>query len=524
MTVDTSATAAILDEGTHGITARQVFNADSEETTQVGNLSIDAPVPSDPTSLLTITVDATPLAFTTSPSTSVIADYTYSYLPSVDAADLWRYELVDDTTYDIPSDMTIDPSTGQVTWTPTIGQVGTHQAAIRAIDSAGNETIQDMTITVVEQEITIEVAIVETPTGYDGSTGAPISEPAGGGVNRADLPIVEWSNYYVEIWVTPSEGASGVWLDLDYNGDYHVPVTIEYGPAFTDNQSGTINEAIDQIENLGASTDRSDLGDGRVLLARVSFAPVSGAAGVPLEYDSVTGDLQLVASGIAVDATYVELTAGGTFDQPTIYPPEAWLAPAIYDLNDNGSVDIADLSLFAARFGAIFTQGSDTQIRAADFNDSGTVDIADLSYFAANFGTSAGDTQTYPDGWLESLTLPESQPQAMIPAVATQAMILPLEEETNTTETELTIFEPTPTEEAATPIDDSSSSADTTDNPLATIPLAISNQSESNADDEIIAVDSYFTELEEAAPVTTQSDDQPSELTDTLTDDLLSSL
>jgi|GEM_PF-3028064 len=501
--IDTSATAATLADGAHDIRARQVFNPDGTETTQVGNLELDAPVPGDPTAL-TLTVDATPLQFTTTPATSVYADSNYSYLPSLDAGDLWQYELVDDATYDIPVGMTVNPSTGQVTWTPTTDQAGIHQAAIRAIDLAGNETTQEMTIEVLEQEITIDVAIVETPTDVDGSTGAPIASPPGGGVHQADLPISEWSTYYVEIWVTPSEGADGAWIDLDYNADFHTPGAIEFGPAFTGGQTGTVNSAISRIENLGARTDRDDLGSGPVLLARVSFTAVTGAAGVPQSHDPTTGVLQVVASGISATPVSVELTSGSTFDSPTVSMADAVLAPVIYDMNENGTVDITDLSIFASVFGADASAGGDPAALMADFDDSGSIDITDLSYFAANYGASAGTAVVYPDGLLESLSEPVAQPLAMM---------LPPQEESEIDESIST--------ETPVALVDQSPSLEVSDTESFAAPLPKTDgQPEDESTDETTAVDTYFTELEESAPTSTDDDDLSSDLTDTLTDDL----
>ena len=49
---------------------------------------------------------------------------------------------------------------------------------------------------------------------------------------------------------------------------------ITFGPAFTQAQSGTINDAAGLVDNLSAATPAADVGDDQyALLARVRFAP-----------------------------------------------------------------------------------------------------------------------------------------------------------------------------------------------------------------------------------------------------------
>lgn len=59
---------------------------------------------------------------------------------------------------------------------------------------------------------------------------------------------------------------------MNYNTAAATAVSIEYGAAFAQNQSGTINQNTGTIENLSAETSRTDVGDDRyTLFARIQF-------------------------------------------------------------------------------------------------------------------------------------------------------------------------------------------------------------------------------------------------------------
>lgn len=65
-----------------------------------------------------------------------------------------------------------------------------------------------------------------------------------------------------------------------------------------------------------------------------------------------------------------------------------WAAPpptCVGDLNADGAVNTADLTIFLGRFGNAATPGSPEA--AADFNADGTVNTADLTVFLGRFGS-----------------------------------------------------------------------------------------------------------------------------------------
>ncbi|MCA9022128.1 MAG: hypothetical protein KDA74_18395, partial [Planctomycetaceae bacterium] len=86
----------------------------------------------------------------------------------------------------------------------------------------------------------------------------------------------ETGNYWLEIWLnTPASQSPGIQsasFNLNYNAAAATALSIEYGAAFTEHQSGTINQGTGTIENLSAETTRADVGDDQyTLFARIQF-------------------------------------------------------------------------------------------------------------------------------------------------------------------------------------------------------------------------------------------------------------
>lgn len=88
--------------------------------------------------------------------------------------------------------------------------------------------------------------------------------------------IDQWGNHWLEIWVsTPDSTSTGIQsaeFNLNFNPEVAQAVSIEYGPAFTGNQTETIDNSAGKITGLSATTARTDVGDDQyVLLARIQF-------------------------------------------------------------------------------------------------------------------------------------------------------------------------------------------------------------------------------------------------------------
>jgi len=251
----------------------------------------------------------------------------------------------------------------------------------------------------------IDITIVDTPSAVGGN-GEVASLPA-----SRDW-VHEWMPFWVEIWVstpdTTTLGVAQAAVDLQYDTSYLTATDIQYGPAFTLNQTGTIDDGLGVVSEVGGATALTDVGDDAfVLLARVRFAS-TGSDQVPVDevgrsigpYDMqlvlANGQTQLVGAGAAV---------------PELAPtPATELWAVMYDIDDNNLIDFGDLSFFAPAFGQpVGTPASEPPYAWwADFDKSGLVDFGDLSFFAPNFGKTRATGQdtlfppNFPAGWGET--------------------------------------------------------------------------------------------------------------------------
>ncbi|QDT84056.1 Calx-beta domain-containing protein [Gimesia chilikensis] len=272
-------------------------------------------------------------------------------------------------------------------------------------DSQGQVTIRD------DDRVTAELhlRIVSQPSNTT-SAGEVLTLPAG-----RDW-VDEWSTYWVEIWVDAlnptSQGIFSTSLDFSYQTQYTSASEIEFGGAFTQNQTGLIDDASGIISNLHAETTETQRGSDRYLLfARIKFAPAGedqvlldlenkSIGPYDLEFEINTPQVTLV-DDIALDT--VPAAFAGT---------EIWANP--YDLNDDNRINFRDLLLFASVYNSIPSQSDSDYAWFADLNQNDRVEFKDLLLFASNYNkTREGRDQvnyasSYPEVWNNLLTV-ESQ-------------------------------------------------------------------------------------------------------------------
>jgi cyclophilin family peptidyl-prolyl cis-trans isomerase len=118
-----------------------------QEVTVVQSIVGQEPFSSEP---IIITIDNSLPVFTSDPDTEAVAERLYDYdVETAEESDGGvTYSLIDDP----PENMSIDPSTGKIEWTPTPDQIGTTESVtVEATDSAGNTDEQTFDVNVVEQ-------------------------------------------------------------------------------------------------------------------------------------------------------------------------------------------------------------------------------------------------------------------------------------------------------------------------------------------------------------------------------------
>ncbi|WP_299467027.1 choice-of-anchor Q domain-containing protein, partial [uncultured Gimesia sp.] len=212
-----------------------------------------------------------------------------------------------------------------------------------------NETVDIGAFEVQSPFAQVELRIVDTKTSTQ-SNGESTSLPENLGW------LDEWSGYWLEIWIsTPSTTDLGVLsaaMNLSYNTAITTATAIEYGAAFTINQTGTINDLTGTIENLSAETSLTDVGDDqRVLFARIRFESTADD-GIHLDLAGQTLSSQSPEFAIShseillTGATASEEVHGGAAPETLI-----WANP--FDLNDDDVINFRDLTLFVSVYYSI---------------------------------------------------------------------------------------------------------------------------------------------------------------------------
>ena len=221
VTIETNGTLDLTD-GTHTFTATQELD---NQTVSVGNTSDVVNLVSTASSGLAVTVDTTSPQFTSTPLASALQGvaYVYNAETNEEAAGNIRYSLTQTVT-----GMSINQLTGQITWTPTAGQAGTHDITIHATDLAGQTVDQTFQVTataaatvqsVADQSLTEGQTLSLTVTATD--TLLPLSyglenAPSGATIN-ATTGALSWTpseaqgpgQFTITVAVTNSAGAVG---------------------------------------------------------------------------------------------------------------------------------------------------------------------------------------------------------------------------------------------------------------------------------------------------------------------------
>ncbi|EAQ77351.1 cadherin domain-containing protein [Blastopirellula marina] len=224
------------------------------------------------------------------------------------------------------------------------------------------------------------VSVVDQPTELDDSgqiAALPVNETW----------VSEWDNFWVEIWANTADanGIQSGMADLKYNSQFFTATKIEYAAQFDQAHSGVINDINGTITNLGSGTLSGDLGkDGFVLLGRVKFESLAGD-GLSIEEGLQFGPQDL---GLEILSGQLQLSDGGLIQAATGANPnvDVWAVP--YDLDDDGTISLIDLSQLVRRIGSTSIAANDALTAATDFDNDGRTSIVDLSQLIRNIGIS----------------------------------------------------------------------------------------------------------------------------------------
>ncbi|QDV19782.1 Putative peptidyl-prolyl cis-trans isomerase [Gimesia panareensis] len=288
-----------------------------------------------------------------------------------------------------------DPGFDPSTFTPelTLDQRGSARVADGNHDSTSRVDIGAYEAESVLGSADLTVKWNATNTGGTGQVG---SLPAN--VNFLD----EWSPVVVEIWVSitnsTENGVASAAVDFSFDATYLTADSIEYGPGFTQSQTGTIDNNNGTITGLGASTSQTAYGaETLVLLARVNLTVKPIDLNADGQYIHPVGnvDFQISNSIVSSAVGNAAVTEGAAVNLA--------LVPALYDLDDSGRIDFRDLILFVAVYNKTTGASGADGAWAADFDHSGRVDFRDLTYLAANYNRvqGVGNALVYPPNFNE---------------------------------------------------------------------------------------------------------------------------
>ncbi len=191
--------------------------------------------------------------------------------------------------------------------------------------------------------------------------------------------IDEWSNFYMDVWTNGSgEAVTSVLASLSYDPAYFkvadVKATMGYTVSYKD-EPGTVT--------VTAKGKASADSNGWTLVARIQFTPV-GAEGVHIPVNGV-----LTAQNAGFFASASEQTVNGGFVETVTLPTGLKLYPCVFDVDENGSLNMNDLAYFVSYLGVSVWNISPTKHRVFDYDLNDVINMNDLAYVVSLLGKSS---------------------------------------------------------------------------------------------------------------------------------------
>ena len=288
-----------------------------------------------------------------------------------------------------PAGLTINSSTGVISWTPTLAQVGAQTFTLGLTDAAGNTTTQQVSMTVAQEaRIRLTLQVVDM-------SGNPITTIAAGQQFKVQVLVKDLRTG------TDAKGVFSAFADLLFNADIIEPIAsnpISHGTSYTSAPtgdtltSGVINELGGIYKEILATLNGDEL-----LLAEVTFnAKVAGNPNLRLDApDSTLSDILLFdgasevpvsevsfgSSNFAVGVNFTLVNDTFNFDEDS---GTKVINPLTNDTVTNGAV-LTIVSVGTVSSGSIITVGAGgTSINytpASNFNGAET-----FTYTARNQG------------------------------------------------------------------------------------------------------------------------------------------
>ncbi|MCC9606621.1 dockerin type I domain-containing protein [Blastopirellula sp. JC733] len=251
--------------------------------------------------------------------------------------------------------------------------------------------------------VLLHFAIVTNPTEF--------SDPNLGSVEQLPESMLhthEWDRYYVEVWVEAGDQVRDLSVDVNYQTQIATPRNVMFGPAFADGHF-SLDDDLGQLRDLAAHAEPpapvegAEPPTGLVLFARIEFGADGPRDNVRLDFASGTvGPHSLELDMIRSAGMTAE---GNTLDVHAAEKPEFGLVPVIYDLNDDQSISLVDLTMMIRSLGSDASAPNGQASWYADVNKDYAVSLIDMSYMLRNIGSNYSNEKiefpaNYPEAWI----------------------------------------------------------------------------------------------------------------------------
>lgn len=254
--------------------------------------------------------------------------------------------------------------------------------------------------------VLLHFSIVTDPTEFSDSDHGSVEQ-----LPESMLRTHEWDRYFVEVWVESGESVDDMSVDLNYQTEFATPRNVTFGPAFASGQF-SIDDQVGELRNVTAHAQPPIAGDGAaeglVLFARIEFGADSIRDNVKLDLETGTVgphslELEMVRSAAMT-------SDGNALDVQSAEAPEFGLVPVIYDLNDDQSINMIDLSMMIRALGNSTSAPNGNAAWYADVNKDYVVSLIDMSYMIRNLGKNWGSSEiefpaNYPEAWIAETTV-----------------------------------------------------------------------------------------------------------------------
>ncbi len=339
VTLSTSALAGMGD-GTYSLFATQIVD------------NVESPV----SATLDVTLDTTtPPEFTSTPPTVAQVDALLSYdveNPEEGTAGT-IYSLVS-----APTGATIDASTGVLSWTPGIDDVGTHQFSVKMTDLAGNSRSQDLSIEVGSS------ALVGFRMEITDRSGTPVSSILVG--DEFDVRV-----YVADVAAEP-HGVFAAFIDLLYDQQYvAIDGAMTYGAEYPNSRTGDLTTP-GVADEIGAVAGTVELGGGEYFLLSV---PMQAIRAGTVAFQSDAADIlpahELLRYGGDFDVLEDEVLYGST---SLTIEPAFGANEDIFNVDEDGPETALDVLANDEAFAG--SSGVFTIIDVSTTSQGGTVTIA----------------------------------------------------------------------------------------------------------------------------------------------------